>query len=253
MAGQAADPVRTLVHALATHFAEAVGTLIGKTPTISPRAAAVEAAWLARIQVTGQFRGSVSIGVSASDATAIARLVMGLEEDPPEPAVRDTLEELTSQACGTAAGKPAGRDCQFTIELVGKADATPTDEPLIFEATFSDALKAYLAVWNALTPIDKPAAGGHAPKTAGDNLDVILDIDLPMAVRFGETELPLQALVELGPGSVVDLGRSPDEPVDVLVSGKMVARGEVVVVGGNYGVRITEVISRVDRIRQMGA
>jgi flagellar motor switch protein FliN len=253
VAGQGTDPVRALVHAVATHFAEAVGTLIGKTPAIAPRAAAVEAAWLARIQVTGQYRGSLSIGVGASDATAIARLVMGLDDDPPEPAVRDTLEELTSQACGTTATKPVGHDCQFTIELVGQADGVPSDEPLIFEASFGDALKAYLAVWNSLTPIDKPAAGGQAPKVAGDNLDVILDIDLPMAVRFGETELPLQALVELGPGSVVDLGRSPDEPVDVLVSGKMVARGEVVVVGGNYGVRVTEVISRVERIRQIGA
>lgn len=250
---QGTDPTRALVDTLAAQFADAVGTLIGKPPSIAPRAAAVEAAWLARIQVTGQFRGSISVGLSGLDATAIARLVMGLEEDPPEPAVRDTLEELTSQACGSAAGKPAGRDCQFTIELVGRADAAPADEPLIFEATFTDALKAHLAVWNTLTPSERPAAAGQPAKASGDNLDVILDIDLPMAVRFGETELPLQALVELGPGSVVDLGRSPDEPVDVLVSGKMVARGEVVVVGGNYGVRITEVISRVDRIRQMGA
>src|SRR5690242_16092323 len=109
------DPARPLVDALAAHFAEAIGTLIGKPPAIAPRAAAVEAAWLARVQVTGQFRGSVSIGLSALDATAVARLVMGLEEDPPEPAVRDTLEELTNQACGSAASKPVGRDCQFTI------------------------------------------------------------------------------------------------------------------------------------------
>ncbi|HEY7790153.1 MAG TPA: flagellar motor switch protein FliN [Vicinamibacterales bacterium] len=254
MAGQGNDPARGLVDALATQFAEAVGTLIGKPPTIAPRAAAVDAAWIARIQVTGQFRGSVSIGLSAIDATAIARLVMGLEEDPPEPAVRDTLEELASQACGTTAGKPAGRDCQFTIEMVGRAESVPNDEPLIFESTFNEALKAYLAVWNTLSVVETVATyASGAVKVPGDNLDVILDIDLPMTVRFGETELPLHTIVDLGPGSVVDLGRSPDEPVEVLVSGKMVARGEVVVVGGNYGVRITEVISRVERIKQMGA
>lgn len=169
--------------------------------------------------------------------------------------MRDTLEELTSQACGSLGDQPAGEECQFTIDHVGPAEQAPADEPLVFEATFEDALKAHLAVWNAVALVEKPAAQTRAAgaSAGGDNLDVILDIDLPMVVRFGETQLPLQALVEFGPGAVIDLGRSPDEPVDVLVSGKLVARGEVVVVGGNYGVRITEVASRVERIRQIGA
>jgi len=85
------------------------------------------------------------------------------------------------------------------------------------------------------------------------NLDVLLDIELPLAVRFGQTELPLLTLVRLGPGSVIDLKRSADEPVDVLVSGKVIARGEVVVVDGNYGVRVTEIVSTAERIRSIGA
>ena len=80
---------------------------------------------------------------------------------------------------------------------------------------------------------------------------MILDIDLPLVVRFGRTELPLRSLAGLGPGSVIDLGRAPDEPVEVLVTNQVVARGEVVVVGGNYGVRITDVISPADRVRSM--
>lgn len=84
------------------------------------------------------------------------------------------------------------------------------------------------------------------------NLDVILDIDLPLAVRFGETEMTLDALTRLGPGSIIDLARAPDEPVDVLVNGRLVARGEVVIVGGSYGVRVTEVMSAADRLRSMG-
>jgi flagellar motor switch protein FliN/FliY len=55
--------------------------------------------------------------------------------------------------------------------------------------------------------------------------------------------MPLRLIAALGPGSVIDLGRSPDDPVDVLVSNQLVARGEVVIVGGNYGVRITDVIN----------
>jgi flagellar motor switch protein FliN/FliY len=65
--------------------------------------------------------------------------------------------------------------------------------------------------------------------------------------------MTLDALTRLGPGSVIDLGRSPDDPVDVLVNGRVVARGEVVVVAGSYGVRITEVVSAADRLRTMSA
>ncbi len=79
-------------------------------------------------------------------------------------------------------------------------------------------------------------------------IDVILDIDLPVVVRFGRTDLPLRTLTRLGPGSVIDLGRSPDEPVEVMVSNRVVARGEVVIVGGNYGIRIIDVVSPSERM-----
>jgi flagellar motor switch protein FliN/FliY len=90
-----------------------------------------------------------------------------------------------------------------------------------------------------------------ATATAGvdtSRIDVILDIDLPVVVRFGRTDLPLRMLTRLGPGSVIDLGRSPDEPVEVMVSNRVVARGEVVIVGGNYGIRIIDVVSPSARI-----
>ena len=76
------------------------------------------------------------------------------------------------------------------------------------------------------------------PKDA--RLDAVLDVDLPLVVRFGRAIMPLRTLADLGPGSVIDMGRSPDEPVELLVGERLIARGEVVIVGGNYGVRITE-------------
>jgi flagellar motor switch protein FliN/FliY len=84
-------------------------------------------------------------------------------------------------------------------------------------------------------------------------IDVILDIDLPIVIRFGHTELPLRALTRLGPGSVIDLGRSPDDPVEVMVSDRVIAHGEVVIVGGNYGIRILDVVSPSERMRTMEA
>jgi flagellar motor switch protein FliN/FliY len=71
-------------------------------------------------------------------------------------------------------------------------------------------------------------------------LEAVFDVDLPLVVRFGRAVMPLRALADLGPGSVIDMGRSPDEPVELLVGERVIARGEVVIVSGNYGVRITE-------------
>jgi flagellar motor switch protein FliN/FliY len=61
----------------------------------------------------------------------------------------------------------------------------------------------------------------------------------------------LEALSKLGPGSLVELSRQPDDPVDVLINGRLVARGEVVVVAGNYGVRVTQVVSADERLRTL--
>ena len=98
------------------------------------------------------------------------------------------------------------------------------------------------------------AETGHAPAATvsrESRIEVILDIDLPIVVRFGQTELSLRALTRLGPGSVIDLGRSPDEPVEIMVSNRVIARGEVVIVGGNYGIRILDVVSPSERVRSM--
>ncbi|RPJ69714.1 MAG: hypothetical protein EHM24_17760 [Acidobacteria bacterium] len=95
---------------------------------------------------------------------------------------------------------------------------------------------------------------GQANDTApARNLGVILDIDLPVVVRFAQANLTLQALARMGPGSVVRLERAPDDPVEVLVNGRVIARGQVVVVGGNYGVRITEVRTADERIQSMAS
>lgn len=97
-------------------------------------------------------------------------------------------------------------------------------------------------------------AGASVPSTdeTTRNLDVILDLDLPLTVRFGQTQIALGALVQIGPGTVVSLDRSPSDPVEVLVNGKVIARGDVVAVSGNYGVRITDIVSPSERIPVLG-
>jgi flagellar motor switch protein FliN/FliY len=78
----------------------------------------------------------------------------------------------------------------------------------------------------------------------GTTLDLLLDTEIPLTVRFGSTRMLLQDIVRLSPGSVVELNRGMDEPVDIVVNGHLVARGDVVSVKGNYALRITGIRER---------
>ena len=84
------------------------------------------------------------------------------------------------------------------------------------------------------------------------NIDLLLDVELPIIVSFGESEMPLKDVLKLGAGSVIELDRSVNDPVTIIVNQKPIARGEVVMVDGNYGVRILEVESTAERIRSLG-
>lgn len=81
-----------------------------------------------------------------------------------------------------------------------------------------------------------------------NKLDVLLDIPLEISVELGRTTMTLKQVLDLGVGSLVELEKLTGEPVDILVNGKMVAKGEVVVIGENFGVRITQILSKKERL-----
>lgn len=83
---------------------------------------------------------------------------------------------------------------------------------------------------------------------ASRTMEVLLDVQLPVSISFGSAEMQLRDVFKLSAGSVVELDRQPEEPVDVIVNGCVIARGEVVVVDGNYAVRIQEIMSRKERL-----
>ena len=80
------------------------------------------------------------------------------------------------------------------------------------------------------------------------NFELLLDIPLEVTVEMGRTRLPLRTLLQLGAGSVIELGKIAGEPLDVLVNGKPIARGEAVMVNDKFGVRLTDVISPSERL-----
>lgn len=81
-------------------------------------------------------------------------------------------------------------------------------------------------------------------------LDLLLDVEMPISVSFGRTQVRIQNVLKLITGSIIELDRAISEPVEVIVNNCIIARGEVVVVGGNYGVRINEVMSRKERLQE---
>jgi len=88
---------------------------------------------------------------------------------------------------------------------------------------------------------------------AGDdiNLDVILDVPVTISMEIGRTNINIRNLLQLNQGSVVELDRLAGEPMDVLVNGTLVAHGEVVVVNDKFGIRLTDVISPAERVKQL--
>ena len=92
---------------------------------------------------------------------------------------------------------------------------------------------------------------GARPQNSETNLDVILDIPVTLSMEIGRTRVSIQDLLQLARGSVVELDRMAGEPLDVLVNGTLVARGEVVVVNDKFGVRLSDVISPADRVQTL--
>ncbi|HEB57569.1 MAG TPA: flagellar motor switch protein FliN, partial [Gammaproteobacteria bacterium] len=83
------------------------------------------------------------------------------------------------------------------------------------------------------------------------NLDVILDIPVTLSMEIGRTELPINSLLQLNQGSVVELDRLAGEPMDVLINGTLIAHGEVVVINEKFGIRLTDVVSPAERVKKL--
>jgi flagellar motor switch protein FliN/FliY len=88
-----------------------------------------------------------------------------------------------------------------------------------------------------LPPIDETGAAGN-----GRSLDALLDVSLPVVIEIGRTQMTVQEVLQLAPGSVVEIDRAVGDPVDIYVGDRRFAQGEVVVVGEEFGVRITRVL-----------
>jgi len=103
----------------------------------------------------------------------------------------------------------------------------------------------------AVQPVSFGQLGAGVKGGENKNLDLLLDVEIPISVEVGRTQMSLEEVLKLVPGSVIALDKKAEEPVDLRVNGKLVARGEVVLVDDAYGLRITQIVDAAGRIESL--
>jgi flagellar motor switch protein FliN len=274
--------------ALLQHFAEAASTVLsqiaGSELAAQPSAleSPIEAATLIRIAISGSLDGLAEIALSAPMTAEFSALLMGETADPSAEITNDHREaaaELIQQICGNAADRLraafgplevksqlAERDAEsgerhrfviarepspleFEFHIV-RLVAPVVEEPAPSAAAAAPEPTAIPEPAAAAVPVIPAAMPAAALPVAFNsrNLDLLLDIELGVTLRFGSRQMLLKEILELSSGSVVELDRRVEEPVEMLIDGRVIARGEVVIVGGNYGLRILQVASEGEKV-----
>lgn len=219
----------------------------------------------ARCICSGTLTGEIGFFISKQDAL---RLSVSLTGEPADESVelpgtlRIALAGLFRRFAGEASTALRARSKQ-EVELSFQ-DLAPIASPAALEFSFQlqgaktsslaisavadEAFAKSMAAWISTAPDGerRSTLGGKAQKE--DNIGLLLDIQLEATLRFGEREMLLGEILKLNPGSVVELNRRINEPVELLVCGKVIAKGDVVVTDGNYGLRVTQIVSAADRM-----
>jgi flagellar motor switch protein FliN/FliY len=244
--------VKAYQRALVEEFTASVEAVLGGVTAVPVPDPASGAGWRLTGTASGGLDGAIVAWVDQAGSELLAQRVMGMDETPDAATVADMLREMWSQAAGALSLKEPFIGIKLAMAAAEAADAPATT--VVFDLQLGEGSARVAVGGNAMAaePVATlPAVKPAAPVMPNEKLEVVLDMELPLVVRFGRTVMSLRALSALGPGSIVDMERSPDEPVQMLVGDQVIARGEVVVVGGNYGVRVTDLVSPAERARAM--
>lgn len=188
---------------------------------------------------------------------------------------KSTYLEILSQSLSALAQIVGGRAGAEVVCARGEERSTPPPDPELFTIEVSypaaDPCVIYFAINPAFTTLlieqraSASAAGVEATTPEADPqssrpfpdqlpamtpvaIDLLFDVELPVSVSFGHAHLPLKDILKLNTGSIVELDRSIAEPVDIVINNCVIARGDVVVMDGNYGVRIKHILNRSERL-----
>jgi len=211
----------------------------------------------------------------AADAARLLQLFLGEEVSIAaelDPMQREALEELTRQWCGLAATALKADFGELSFEVTHDPAAAHAGPPAMHwtatDGTQSLAVDLYLdseresflrqaapsaqATATSTTAASIPPSSVRVDEFLRDgNLQLLMDVELPVMLRFGGRQATLREVLDLATGAVLELDREVQEPVELVLNGKLIARGDVVVVDGNYGLRVTEVASPQQRVNSI--
>ncbi len=262
--------------------AHALEKLAGMPFTCAPRSTAVDKTsvdvlW-SRFKTSGSLRGELAFQIARPDAVRLTQLltsepldISAAFDERRADALREILRQLAGVA-STACKSKFGGDVQFILDSNTAPEwqpvthaswvfAAPKIDPLLWTLAISPELHATLAAppsvvqsiaAESTASAEQSQAGAQgADAITPGNLDLLLDVELEASLRFGQREMLLRDILELHPGSVVELDRRVQEPAELIVSGRVIAHGEVVIVDGNYGLRITDIAQASQRLQSL--
>ncbi len=229
---------------------------------------------LAKVGVEGGDPGEAAVLWAKEDVAKIAGKIIGMESEELTDELKDAFSELMNQFWGRLRLELTKYDEQFNFTQPEMEDITKEDLLLRSYTKFfpakmkieEDEFEFYFLLDDEM--INRFESMGEEPqeedastdvvtaeeqkdyvRVSGEKLDMILDIELPVAVSLGKCKMRIKDVLKLGPGSLIELDRSAEDYVDLVVNGKVIARGEVVVVESNFALRIREIVSKAERIK----
>jgi flagellar motor switch protein FliN/FliY len=196
-----------------------------------------------RMQLVGPADVSITIAVSTrlAETAALSADSLGAALEPAFAAAAGQLDPTIFGALSLA-----GID-EVSVEVPTDAWAVPLEDAtgvaavvvLAVEAAPAEAAAPAPAMTHEFAPLPAPALGS----AVAQSLDMLHDVEMAVTVELGRTRMTVREILALTPGTVVELDRAAGAPVDVVVNGTLIARGEVVVIDEEFGIRVTEIVS----------
>lgn len=264
-------PLHSFLHAICKSMSEVFSQALSSPWNVevkaedSPQATDIPISCFG-LSLSGALQGNSAFLIRQPDALLLAQRFL---QEPVEPGAelngdrKEALQELLRQVAGLAATALKSEFGEVTLQVVSMdvpswdgvnvtLQACEAATAVLLEFRADAILLASLSSSVAAHPAtEAPQKEQRTPAAADGNLDLLLDVNLALTLRFGQRVLTLREIVDLSSGSVIELDQQVQEPADLLLGDKLIARGEVVIVDGNYGIRITEVADARHRLESV--
>ncbi len=246
---------------------------------------------LVKLKVTGDIDANVMVAIPPNLAASLSDMMMGEEASDREDVSEDDIDatkEIVSNIFGSMANNlstqselPVLSFSVDSIEYISDDSEVSLEEfnrMYVYKFEMGD-LKSLMmfildnSIYNALhdgsssiqeenfAPISEPSSSGDCPGSSDiqlssdemNNISLIMDVKLPVRVRIGKKRMLLKDVLNMDIGSVIELNQLANDPLEILVDNHVIAEGEVVIVDGNFGVQITTIGSKKDRLNKLKA